>query len=81
MGLFHIDPECNRLFQALADALGSFERQTGRQSALAFLPLSPDEKIVLLVNGKIRDQKDYEDSLAVVLNWAKGTRKNLSEGK
>jgi hypothetical protein len=71
VGLFHIDPECDRLFQELADALASFERQTGRESALAFVPLAPDEKMVLLVNGKIRQQYEYEDSLAVVLGWAR----------
>jgi len=57
--------------QELADALTSFERQTGRQSALVFIPCSPDEKIVLLASGKI-NESDEQD---IVINWAMYNRK------
>jgi len=65
VGQFHIDPECDQLMQKLADALTSFERQTGRQNVLVFIPCSPDEKIVTLLNGKV-GEGDY----TVALNWA-----------
>lgn len=77
MGQFHIDPECDQLMQQLADALVSFERQTGRENALVFIPCSPDEKVILLANGKIMDKQN--DSLDTVLNWARYTRRKLPE--
>ena len=77
MGIFHIDPECDQLIQKLADSLTSFERQTGRQNALIFLPCSPDENVVVLINGKMRDP--LEDSPINTVHWAQWNRNVLRE--
>ena len=49
---WHRDKRVNQAFIGLMDALVSWERNTGRESKLLFIPDADDEKIIFLMDGK-----------------------------
>ena len=50
--MWHQDPEVDRAFTALMDALVTHERNTGRGSSLMLVPHQSDEDIVFVQDGK-----------------------------
>jgi hypothetical protein len=52
MGIWHIDPDCEKAIINLNDTLCSFERATGREYTVIIVPHAKDEKILMSQNGK-----------------------------
>lgn len=51
MSLFHQDPVIDHAFDELLRELNSWERATGRESLLVFIPIEKDEKVIVADSG------------------------------
>lgn len=49
----HPDPDVERAMISLFDALCRWERSTGRESLLVFIPAEKDEEVIVADSGKL----------------------------
>lgn len=66
--MYQEDPDVEKAIVALADALCTWERNTGRQSLLILVPIEPVEKVVMLFNGKPANETAPSDLLLALAN-------------
>ena len=62
---YHTDEECNSAIIRLMDALCTHERTTSRRSTLIIIPHTPDENIVVAVDGKPVPTKWFDRILEI----------------
>jgi len=63
VSMYHEDSDVKKAMTTLADALCTWERNTGRRSLLILVPRQPDENVVMLFDGKPANETAPSDLL------------------
>lgn len=71
MNQWHESDEIEGAFIRLLDALCNWERSTGRDSLLVFVPVEGDERVIVAIGGKPHDiSHDSQESITDVVQSA-----------
>jgi len=79
--MWHKDRECEQALIRLNDALCMWERDTGRESTLIFVPETPDEPIVMSQSGKPLPENFSMTPEAILAIAMKRRKMRKKEGK